>query len=488
MIIFNQIDDFQRLANAAEVPRSQQQLISLALTIIQKTGDFEKGAKFFTCDLKDFYLATPMEKPEFMKISAKHIPEDIYHKYNIGEKITKDNNVFIKINKGMYGLRQAAVLAYNKLVKHLAKHGYHPIEHTVGLWTHISRPIKFCLCVDDFGVKYFNTEDAHHLVNALNEEYVTSVDFTGSHFCGLRIDWDYHHNHVDISMPNYIAQLLKKLNYDPKLPQYSPFPTASFTITRKGQRQYAQQPDHAPLLSIQDTTKVQSIVGSLLYYARAIDCTLLTALNTIAANQSAPTETTLKQCYRLLDYAATYPASKIRFYASPMILNIDSNAAYLVSPKARSRIAGYFTFQPHRDTPIPHGPLLVECKTLRHVVASSAEAEIAGVFHNAQIAIPIRYMLLKLDHPQPATPIKTDKTTVNSFVKDNVTQKRSKSWDMRYYWLREKQSKQQFSITWDRATTNLADYFTKHFSGKYHRKIRSKYIHDDDTLRTARVC
>ena len=171
-----------------------------------------------------------------------------------------------------------------------------------------------------------------------------------------------------------------------------------------------------------------------------------------------------------------------------MVLNIDSDAAYLVSPQARSRIAGYFTFKPPITNAVPQGPLLVECKTLRHVVASSAEAETAGVFHNAQIAIPIRYMLLKLGHPQPATPIKTDNTTVNSFVKNNLTQKRSKSWDMRYYWLREKQSTQQFSIIWERAKFNLADYFTKHFSGKYHREIRAKYVHDDDTIRPARVC
>ena len=293
-------------------------LVETKLLLNSTISDAHKGAKFFTCDLKDFYLATPMEKPEFMQISAKHIPQDIYDKYHIADKITKDNNVFIRINKGMYGLRQAAVLAYNKLVKHLSKHDYHPIQHTVGLWTHKSRPIKFCLCVDDFEIKYFNPEDAHHLINALNEEYVTSVDFTGSHFCGLKIDWNYPHNHVDISMPNYIQQLLKKLNYTPNTPQYSPFPTAPFTIARQGQRQYAHQPDDSPLLSIQDTTKVQSIVGSLLYYARAVDCAMLTALNTIAATQSAPTETTLKHCFRLLDYAATYPSTKVRFYASPI--------------------------------------------------------------------------------------------------------------------------------------------------------------------------
>ena len=43
-----------------------------------------------------------------------------------------------------------------------------------------------------------------------------------------------------------------------------------------------------------------------------------------------------------MDYLATYPNAYIRYYASDMVLNIDSDAAYLVAPKARSRVAGYY--------------------------------------------------------------------------------------------------------------------------------------------------
>ena len=43
-----------------------------------------------------------------------------------------------------------------------------------------------------------------------------------------------------------------------------------------------------------------------------------------------------------MDYVYTNPDVYIRFYASDMILNIDSDAAYLVAPKSRSRVAGYF--------------------------------------------------------------------------------------------------------------------------------------------------
>ena len=48
-----------------------------------------------------------------------------------------------------------------------------------------------------------------------------------------------------------------------------------------------------------------------------------------------------------MDYLHTYPNAYIRFYASDMILHVDSDAAYLVAPKARSRIAGCFHLSEH---------------------------------------------------------------------------------------------------------------------------------------------
>ena len=77
-------------------------------------------------------------------------------------------------------------------------------------------------------------------------------------------------------------------------------------------------------------------MGSFLYFARAVDNTILPAINDIAAQQAKPTENTLKKIQMLMDYVNTYPNPKIHFYASDMILHVDSDAAYLVGPKAKS--------------------------------------------------------------------------------------------------------------------------------------------------------
>ena len=63
----------------------------------------------------------------------------------------------------------------------------------------------------------------------------------------------------------------------------------------------AEQNRRSKTASKQETLYVQSVVGSLLYYGRAIDCTILPALNQIATNQATPTIKTKQAIHRLLD-------------------------------------------------------------------------------------------------------------------------------------------------------------------------------------------
>ena len=135
----------------------------------------------------------------------------------------------------MYGLRQAALLAYNNLCNILAPHGYYPVMGMVGLWKHKTRNIKFCLCVDDFGIKYFSKTDINHLINAIAEHYKYTVDWEGSNYCGLTFDWHYKDGYVDVSMGNYIHDSLKRLNHNPtKQPQYSPHKHVPIKYGTKG--------------------------------------------------------------------------------------------------------------------------------------------------------------------------------------------------------------------------------------------------------------
>jgi hypothetical protein len=147
-----------------------------------------KGAQYCTFDLKDFYLNMPMEQPEYMQMKLSDLPQEFVGLYNL-TKIAEDNgNVCIKVQKGMYGLPQADILAHRLLEQRLDEHGYQQSQFTPGLWKHALRPISFTLCIDNFGVKYVCQEHAEHLLQVLNMHYKCSQDWDGKKYLDMDID------------------------------------------------------------------------------------------------------------------------------------------------------------------------------------------------------------------------------------------------------------------------------------------------------------
>ena len=100
--------------------------------------------------------------------------------------------------------------------------------------------------------------------------------------------------------------------------------------------------DNSPILSHDRTKRIQRIVGSFLYYGREIDLTIIKTLNRLGTQQSTPTKNTDEDVAHFLDYCATHPDAKIRFFASEMILQVHSNAAYMNETRARSTSSGHF--------------------------------------------------------------------------------------------------------------------------------------------------
>ena len=64
-----------------------------------------------------------------------------------------DSCVYCELINDMYGLKKAARLAFDNLVKLLAPHEYFPVGGSIGLWKHHTRPTVFSLCAENFGIK-----------------------------------------------------------------------------------------------------------------------------------------------------------------------------------------------------------------------------------------------------------------------------------------------------------------------------------------------
>ena len=56
-----------------------------------------------TMDISNFYLMTPLKRPEYIRVKLDNIPTEIIHEYNLRDKATPDGSIYIEVNKGMYG-------------------------------------------------------------------------------------------------------------------------------------------------------------------------------------------------------------------------------------------------------------------------------------------------------------------------------------------------------------------------------------------------
>ena len=437
-----------------------------------------EGARFFTADIKDFYLGTPLTRKEYMRVSVKHIPLDIQQKYNMAPLI-HNGYVLMEISNTIYGLPQAGRLSQDRLVNHLAKFGYKQCTNTPCLFVHESNGIAFTLVVDDFLVKFKDQSAAEHLLSALRELYTITTDFaTTQKYVGITLFHNLDENTIDMSMPGYVQKALQRFKRNYKARADSPI---IYVPPRYGKYQQEIHPD-APSIPLTPAEKLelQEIVGVFLFYARAVDPTMITAINKIGSRQAKPTSLIKKEIERFLQYASSYPDATLRIRASNMKLVCHSDGSYNSESEARSRAGSLLFLGDCADGDAPNAPIAYISVIIATVVASATEAEYAALFITGQAATCVVNTLTELGYPQQPIEIFCDNKCAVGIAHNTLNLKRAKTIDMRYHWIRDQVKQQKFRVTWKRGKLNLADFFTKAHPVHHHLAMRKIYLATTD--------
>ncbi len=195
-------------------------------------------------------------------------------------------------------------------------------------------------------------------------------------------------------------------------------------------KQYVDTIDTSPPLSKEDKNYVQEVLGTFLYYARCVDSTMLTALGSIATQQTNPTKNTMIKVKQYLDYGSTHPDAIVTYQASDMVLAAHSDASYLSEAKARSQAGGHFFMSSNTTCPHNSSAVLTITQIIKAVMSLEAKAKIGALYINCREAVPARHTLEFLGHPQPPTPIQTDNTKALGIANNNVM-KKLKAMDMK---------------------------------------------------------
>ena len=434
-------------------------------------------ARFMTADISDFYLGSPLERAEYMTIRRDQIPLQIQERYK-DTLIFVGDSAMMELTKAIYGLPQAGKLAQQDLIAHLKLHGYIQCNTTC-LFRHASRPTFFSLVVDDFGIKYRSLEDAKHLLDTLKLKYKITEDWEGSRYLGLHIKHDLTSGKIHLSLPNYVEQALTRLGVK-KLAKDTDNPDVYSPINYGQREQEAISMDTSALLDAARTKRIQVICGIFLFYARAIDPTMLRPILRIASRQAKPTEQLERDVDHFLQYCATHPDATQTILPSEMILVVHSDASHLSESLSRSRAGGFhfLTNKADIEKPPVNAPIDVISTIIDAVVRGADEAEYAAFYLNGHLAESSRITLEDLGYKQAPTPIIGDNSAACSTAKGTNRPKRSKVILQKYHWVRYRVHIKNFRIIWQEGKANKADYFTKTQSPQIHRQRRPELFPD----------
>jgi hypothetical protein len=437
-----------------------------------------ENSNFGTIDLTDYYLGTLLPELEYIKIYVDNYPAEVLAELGLTDFVQTDKHgkvfVYCAIHKTMYGLAMSGKLCKIDLVALLLKWGFHETA-TPCLFRHATRNITFCLVVDDFGVKYDKQEDLDYLVSCLSDKYHVKVHPVGTKYLGFTIDYNRPDRTLTMSYPKYIPDLLARLRPNGIKHCHSPAIYTPPSYGRTGPQPATQTPISPPASPAQ-LKELQVIVGSLLYYSRAVDATMLPAVCALACEQAAPTLATMIAAERLLGYAAKFPNATIVYKPSHMLLLAHSDASYLSRPNSGS-VAGGFHFLGKTDDPtFFNAPIFCVSTLIPVIVAAVSEAEYAAVFGNAQYACDERTILASLGYTQPPTTILCDNECAVGLSNNNIRPKMSKSINMRLHWVQDRVRLNEFRIVFVPGVDNLSDFFTKPLPVYRHNELTPYYI------------
>ena len=321
----------------------------------------------------------------------------------------------------------------------LNKHGYHQSKIVPGVRKHNTRPISLTLVVDNFGAKHVGEEHAMYLMSVLRNSYTITHEWKGKKYIGITLDWDYKQRQVHLSMPGYIEKALQQFNHPyPTKQQDLPYPCAPVKYGAKVQ--YVKTPVNDALVGAADKKFIQQVCRKFLYYGRAVDGTILTALSAIALQQANPSTDTMEKTTQLLDYLASQEEAILTYSASNMVLAVHNDASYLSEIEARSRAGRHFFLSSNAKIPLNNGAILNVAQIIKNVMSSAAEAEPGAIYIMAREAVYIRHILKEMCHKQPSTLTQTDNSIAKGVINSKIQPKQTKAMDIRFYWLRDRET------------------------------------------------
>jgi hypothetical protein len=365
----------------------------------------------------------------------------------------------VKLNKCLYGLRQAAHEWRNLLDKTLKSQGFSQFKTDACIYkiskimNNNSETLFIGVFVDDILCLSKSQNLIQWFHREMSTQFSITIKLNVDSFLGMQISRNRISKTISLSQPGYISTLMEKFNIDINSSNsYPTCPMSSSDII-----------DPSPIyLSPLEQSLYMKIVGSVLFLSTRSRPDLSYVVNYLSLFMQKASHTHLNLCYKLLKYIWKTKSLPLTFNGNSGInffVMVDSSYASHADRKS------HYGFSIHMNQ--NSGSCITVSKKSKIIALSSTEAEYIGMFEASKLIMWLRQLLNELGYPPTSsTVLYEDNKSAIHIVQNGNDKGRTKHMDVRYHLLRDLVQDQIIKVEYMPTESMTADILTKPLDSK----------------------
>lgn len=374
------------------------------------------------------------------------LQENIY--MNQPEGYNDNTGRVCKLNKAIYGLKQAGRTWNQKLNKILLKFGLLKSKCDPCVYFNREWNLVIAIYVDDFLIFYRDKRQLHAIKLHLNESLHMKDVGEAKECIGIQITKN--KNFIELSQEMYIEQMLRKFGMENAKATKTPAdPNIKLSVKMWDEKNDASGVPY------------QEVVGSLLYASQITRPDISFAVNNVSRFNVQHANEHWNAVLRILRYLIGTKNYKLRYEKQSTIkIEAYSDADYASDVDKRRSCTGYII-------KLAGAAISWHSKRQEVVALSSTEAEYIALSTTAKEIIWISQFIHEISgvNTQPVR-VYCDNTSAIKLAKTDAYRERTKHIDVRYHQLRNWIEEGKISIDFLSTNDMVADQLTKAIDGK----------------------
>lgn len=364
------------------------------------------------------------------------LDEDIF--MEIPDGVEAPANKICKLNKSLYGLKQASRCWNRKFTDFLLKFGFiqSQADNCVFVGNFNDLKALLILYVDDALIMSQSNAVLDDIVSYLKQGF-NIKELNLNRFVGLEISKT--DNFVCISQRQYIEQLINKFNMSTANPCNTPI-DVNVQITKNVDNEQVNFP-------------YREAIGSLLFLSTASRPDISYGVNLLSRYINNPSTQHVSQLKRIIRYLIKTKDLCIKYHGHENLIGY-SDSDFAGDLDTRKSTTGYIFM-------LNGGPISWTSQKQSCIALSTTEAEFMAGCEAAKNLLWLRQFFKEIDIRQDCTTLCIDNQSTIKLINNPVYHRKTKHIDVKFNFIREKVQQKLIDIRYVQSCDQLADILTK---------------------------